>query len=135
MDLSPTLRLSGIVLDCADADTLADFYHRLLGWKKTHSGGGWAGLTAPDGLVLAFQAVPHYIPPAWPWTQGQPGQMLHLDFLAEDLDRAVDHAISCGAVLAGTQFYSSSRTMLDPAGHPFCLDTREPEVIEQHGRL
>ena len=122
MDGSP-ICISGIVLDCPDPGALAEVYHRLLLWPKTHAGGGWAGLTAPDGTVLAFQQVEHYAPPVWPWAEGRPGQMVHLDFLVRDLDRAVAHALDCGAVLAPEQYFQTSRTLLDPAGHPFCLDT------------
>lgn len=123
----PGMAISGIVLDCPDAEGLAGFYERLLGWEKTHSGGGWAGLTSPDGVVLAFQEVEGYQPPVWPWQKDAQGQMLHLDFMAEDLEQAVRHALACGAKTARTQFYETSRTMIDPAGHPFCLDTKEPE--------
>lgn len=48
--------------------------------------------------------------------------MLHLDFHVEDLESAVKHAIECGAKLADSQYFETSRTMIDPAGHPFCLD-------------
>ncbi|MFR0678133.1 VOC family protein [Dysgonomonas mossii] len=44
-----------------------------------------------------------------------------------NLEEAVQFAIQCGAKLASEQYYRTSRTMIDPAGHPFCLDTDEPE--------
>ncbi|MCD7936016.1 MAG: hypothetical protein LUG98_04080 [Tannerellaceae bacterium] len=53
--------------------------------------------------------------------------MLHLDFYVDNLEEAVRQAMSYGATLAGTQYFKTSRTMFDPAGHPFCLDTDEPE--------
>lgn len=53
--------------------------------------------------------------------------MLHLDFYVDDLEEAVRHALSLGARLAGEQYFKTSRTLIDPAGHPFCLDTDEPE--------
>ena len=31
----PSLRWTGVCLDCADAEELADFYGRLLGWEIT----------------------------------------------------------------------------------------------------
>ena len=122
----PTMRPIGLALDCENAQELADFYIRLLGWEQTHKGGeGWAGLGMPGmpggQFTLAFQEVEGYQPPVWPWQPDKPGQMLHLDFLVEDLDEAVAFALGCGATLAGEQYYDTSRTMLDPAGHPFCL--------------
>lgn len=35
----------------------------------------------------------------------------------------VEFALACGAVEAAQQFFTTSRTLLDPAGHPFCIDT------------
>lgn len=130
-EVRPSMKISGIVLDCADAAALADFYHSLLGWDKTYSGGGWAGLTSPEGVVLAFQEVEGYIAPVWPWEAGKPGQMVHFDLLVDDLEEAVRFAVSCGARIADTQFFKSSCTLFDPAGHPFCLDTHEPELPEK----
>lgn len=122
----PLLRISGIVLDCSDAEALAGFYRKLLGWKQTHSGNGWAGLESPDGAItLAFQEVENYLPPVWPWEKGKQGQMLHLDFMTEELEKAVQYALECGATLAEAQYFASSRTMFDPDGHPFCLDTKD----------
>ena len=61
------------------------------------------------------------------WQAGKQGQMLHLDFYVDNLEEAVRHALSLGARLAGEQYFKTSRTLIDPAGHPFCLDTDEPE--------
>jgi len=122
----PEIYRINVVLDCAEgqAGVLAAFYSALLGWPVTipHQN-GWAGLTAPDGHVMAFQEVPHYAPPVWPWEAGAPGQMVHLDFMVRDLPAAVDFALGLGARLAEQQFFESSRTLLDPVGHTFCLDT------------
>lgn len=94
--------LSGIVLDCADAQRLAQFYEALLGWPREDAAPGWAALSAPGGWTLAFQQVPGYTPPVWPWREGAQGQMLHLDFHVKDLQAAVRHALACGASQAGT---------------------------------
>jgi hypothetical protein len=98
-------------------------YKKLLGWEKTLAGDGWVGLTAPNGIILAFQTVEEYISPVWPEQPGKPGQMMHLDFKVEHLEQAVEYAISLGARLADEQYFDNSRTMFDPAGHTFCLDT------------
>lgn len=128
----PEIYRINTVIDCAPggAGTLAEFYSKLLGWKLTHPGAdGWAAITSPDGAVLAFQEVEEYTSPVWPWQKDAPGQMLHLDFwvAADELDSMVKYAQSLGARLAPQQYFTSSRTMLDPAGHPFCIDTDLPE--------
>ncbi len=117
-----------IVVDCADAASLAAFYSKLLGWEWTHPyANGWAAITSPTGSVMAFQEIEGYTPPVWPWEKGEQGQMFHLDFYVENLEEAVKYAVECGAEEAKVQYYRTSRTMIDPAGHPFCLDTDEQE--------
>jgi len=118
-----------LVIDCADAGVMADFYTKLLGWEWTHPrANGWSAITSTTGTVIAFQEVEEYQPPVWPWKQGEQGQMLHLDIVVDDLEQAVQYAESCGAKLADEQYFKTSRTMIDPAGHPFCIDTEEPEL-------
>jgi len=117
-----------IVLDCADAGVMAAFYSKLLSWEWTHpQANGWAAITSPTGMVMAFQEIEEYQPPVWPWQEGKQGQMLHLDLYVDNLEEAVQFAIECGAKQAEEQYFRTSRTMIDPAGHPFCLDTDEPE--------
>ena len=113
----------GIALDCKDADSLADFYVKLLGWEKTLSGGGWAGIHSPQGIILAFQTIEEYMQPVWPWKPGEQQQMAHIDFKVDDLPKAVEHAMRCGAVKAEKQYFDTSTVMIDPEGHPFCLST------------
>lgn len=103
---------------------MACFYSRLLNWEWTHpQANGWSAITSPAGMVIAFQEIEEYKPPVWPWQAGEQGQMLHLDFYVDNLEEAVHHALSLGARLAGEQYFKTSRTLIDPAGHPFCLDT------------
>lgn len=108
--------LSGIVLDCADAQRLAEFYGALLGWPREEAAPGWAALSAPGGWTLAFQQVPGYTPPVWPWREGAQGQMIHLDFHVKDLKGAVRCVLACGTRMVQTQYYQISCTLLDPAG-------------------
>ena len=78
-----------IVVDCKDAGVLAEFYSKLLGWELTHQrANGWAAITSPSGMVMAFQEIEEYQPPVWPWKEGKQGQMLHLDFYVENLEEA-----------------------------------------------
>ena len=49
---------------------------------------------------------------------------MHLDFVVDDIDVAVDKAISCGAQLeqsVATQQWGKLALMADPFGHGFCL--------------
>jgi hypothetical protein len=111
----------GFAFDCENADALADFYAELLGLPKTLSGGGWAGIHTPQGIILAFQSVENYAPPVWPWKTGEQQQQAHIDFYVEDLAAGEAHALKCGATKAPVQYYDTSTVFFDPAGHPFCL--------------
>jgi len=113
----------GVGFDCLEADVLADFYVELTGWEKEISNEEFAALRTPQGFLLVFQTVKNYVPPVWPWEDDKQQQMAHMDFLIDDLEAAVEHAIKCGAVLSEVQYYDTSRVMFDPSGHPFCLST------------
>ncbi|MEC3979964.1 VOC family protein [Amycolatopsis sp. H20-H5] len=122
MTSRPRLSLSGIVLDTPDTHTLADFYHRLLGWAVKTDEPGWAKLTAPEGGAgLSFQHEQAYVRPVWPAGPGDPRVQVHLDILVDDLDTAGAHAIAQGAALADHQPQDGVRVYFDPDGHPFCL--------------
>lgn len=113
----------GVALDAPDAQTLGRFYQRLLGWELHTDTPTWVTL-APSkdaGYNLAFQTEPKYQRPVWPAEDGKPQMSMHLDLEVDDLDTAVEHALSVGAELAEYQPQEKVRVMLDPAGHPFCL--------------
>ncbi len=94
-----------IVIDCAGAGIMADFYSKFLGWEWTHpQANGWAAITSPTGSVIAFQEVKGYEPPVWLWEPGKQGQMLHFDLLVDNLDKGVKYAIECGAKEASQHF-------------------------------
>lgn len=116
------IKLRTVVLDCPDAHSLSDFYASLLGWSKTAVEPDWVLMRDPaGGTGLSFQTEPSYMKPVWPEEKDRPQKMIHLDFLVNDLDEAVRHALACGALLAPEQFFSGVRVFFDPAGHPFCL--------------
>lgn len=122
----PTVKMGPIVMDCGvgQAEVLSSFYSRLLGWELSHPAqNGTAAITSPDGSVMAFQETDTYAPPVWPWKAGAQGQMMHFDLVVEDLKEAIAFAVECGARLADEKYFDDSRTVFDPAGHPFCLDT------------
>lgn len=118
----PPVKLSGIVLDSPDAQALAAFYQRFLGWAVEQDEPDWVKLAAPaGGAGLSFQTETAYVRPTWPSGPGDQQMMLHLDIEVEDLDAAGAHAVAAGAILADYQPQDDVRVYLDPAGHPFCL--------------
>jgi len=120
------MTVTGVVLEAPDAQELARFYVRLLGWPTHRDEPGWAMLNAPDGGAgLSFQTDEHYVRPVWPAGPGDPPMMLHLDIQVDDLAAASAYAEEVGATLATFQPQEGVRVYLDPAGHPFCLYVEE----------
>ena len=125
----PKIEIANVVLDCTDIEALSEFYIRMLGWRKDYAEDGqWLSICSPSGGVgIGFQNNPSYIPPTWPEEPNSQQQMLHIDFAVqgeEELARAVQHAISCGAAKAAMQYSDEWVVMIDPAGHPFCFVVR-----------
>jgi catechol 2,3-dioxygenase-like lactoylglutathione lyase family enzyme len=110
------------VLGAPDAQVLAGFYERLLGWERHDDEPGWVRLLPPGGGIgLSFQEEVDYVAPAWPAGPGEQQMMAHLDIAVDDLEAGVAWAEELGAVTADFQPQDHVRVMLDPAGHPFCL--------------
>ncbi len=118
------IKMRTIVIDCQDAHRASDFYAALLGWGKTVIEPDWVLMRDPNGGTgLSFQSEPDYVPPVWPEEPGLQQKMLHIDFLVDDLETAVRHAIHCGATKAPQQYLPDVTVLFDPDGHPFCLFT------------
>lgn len=112
----------GTALEAPDPGALARFYAALLDWPLVHEEPGTAVVAAPEGPVyVVFQQATDYRPPVWPPRPGEQRPMMHFDFQVGDLDAAVAEAVALGATLAEHQPQAHVRTLLDPAGHPFCL--------------
>jgi predicted enzyme related to lactoylglutathione lyase len=131
---APSIHWGGVCIDCADAEGLAKFYSRLLGWEitardtpDTRAGGsGWISMRDPaGGVALSFQAEEWYEPPVWPEERGAQAKMIHFEIAVDDLEAAVACAVAAGGRVAPHQpedrDQNQSRVMLDPAGQPFCL--------------
>jgi catechol 2,3-dioxygenase-like lactoylglutathione lyase family enzyme len=128
------MMLTATVLGAPDAQALAEFYRQLLGWEKGADEPGWVTLRPPGGGAgLSFQAEDSHVPPVWPAGPGDQQMMAHLDIEVDDLAAAGEHAIACGARLAGYQPQDDVRVYLDPAGHPFCLWTPGSVSGSQNG--
>jgi catechol 2,3-dioxygenase-like lactoylglutathione lyase family enzyme len=124
----PRMTITAVVLDSPDADELAGFYQRLLGWPRRADEPGWVALSAPDGGAgLSFQTEEAYVKPRWPAIPGDQQMMSHLDIEVDDLEKAGAYAVAAGATLAEFQPQEHVRVYLDPAGHPFCLWVIPPD--------
>ncbi|MBQ4040209.1 MAG: VOC family protein [Oscillospiraceae bacterium] len=113
-----------VVLDSANSDALSAFYANMLGWERIKPDDEWIIVYNNESRnfpLITFQQIENYERPKWPAEKGKQQQMVHLDFHVDDVDEAVKHAISCGAVLSDIQLEDAWRVMLDPAGHPFCI--------------
>ena len=121
----PNLTVTGTNIDAPDANALADFYRRLLGWTTRTEEPGWVviqpGTSEARGGTLCFQTESRYVRPVWPAGPGDQQMMMHLEIKVDDLGASVAHAVAQGATLAGFQPQELVRVCLDPAGHPFCL--------------
>jgi catechol-2,3-dioxygenase len=121
--------IGAVTIDSRNSEELSDFYQKLLGWEKMHhseDGSDFIAVYGKEGQgpLLVFQDDPDYEPPVWPSETGRQQTMVHLDLFMtwDEYDDAIRHAISCGAAPAQVQFSDKWKVMLDPAGHPFCID-------------
>lgn len=126
MDDELKIKMSAFTLDCKDPHELAEFYSVLLKWEIPYYDEEYAIVGAPgtnQGAYpgITFQRNPEYKPPVWPEEPEAQQQMAHIDFAVNDLEKAVQYAIHCGATIADKQFSDVWTVMFDPAGHPFCL--------------
>ncbi|HIT18528.1 MAG TPA: VOC family protein [Candidatus Fimivivens faecavium] len=120
--MADKIRLADVVVDCPDEEKLCAFYEGLLGWKRSELFGHPA-VVSENGVMFAFVKDDfQYEPPVWPEAPGKPQKQLHFDFLVPDVAAAVEKAESLGAKKADAQYGGDNfTTMIDPAGHPFCL--------------
>lgn len=115
------IEFGNLMVDCNDAQKLCDFYAELLGWEKCRMF-GLPAVRSEKGFVFLFAQEEDYVPPVWPEVDNRQQKQMHFDFQVPDVSVAVRQAEALGAVKAQAQFGGSDfTTMLDPAGHPFCL--------------
>jgi catechol 2,3-dioxygenase-like lactoylglutathione lyase family enzyme len=122
--------LFAITLDCPNPLRLARFYQKITGWELFASNDDFIVLAGDDNVRLDFQRVTNHQPSPWPDPAAP--RRVHLDFRVEHLDQAEAHLLNLGAVRpdfqpGGQRF----RVLLDPAGHPFCLATKEAAATPQ----
>lgn len=140
MDEELKIKMYSFTVDCKDPHALAKFYAALLKWEAMAFDEDWVCVYAPgtnQGQYpgILFQRNPEYKPPVWPEKPEAQQQMAHLDFAVNDLEKAVQYAIECGATIAEEQFSNDWRVMFDPAGHPFCLCLLKAVIESDHFAL
>lgn len=118
-------KTSVLVLDCAEAKELADFYAMLLNAEvRVGNDPDFVEVVGHRGVHLAIRRDHGYAPPSWP--RPDDSQQAHLRILVarEDLDEAEREAVGLGARPLGAkdnEGASDARLYSDPAGHPFTL--------------
>jgi hypothetical protein len=137
MDEELKIKMYSFTVDCKEPNDLAKFYAALLKWEAMPLDEEFACVYPPGSNqgsypCVLFQRNPEYKSPVWPGVSGTQQQMAHLDFAVNDLEKAVQHAIQCGATIADDQFSEDWRVMLDPAGHPFCLCQMKSIIESPH---
>lgn len=137
MDDELKIKMYSFTLDCKDPHDLAKFYAMLFKWEIAFFDEGWACICPPgtnQGAYpgILFQKNTDYIPPVWPEEPEAQQQMAHIDFAVNDLEKAVKHAIHCGAIIADKQFSDKWTVMFDPSGHPFCLCEMKSIIESDH---
>lgn len=113
-----------IVLECLDPHALSSFYAQLLNWEKGYVADDFVIIGAGSGADIGFQRNEDYLPPVWPDEPGKQQMMAHIDIAVPraQMNEWRDYAISLGARKTEFQYSNEWIVMLDPEGHPFCLD-------------
>lgn len=124
------MRLGAIALDCEDPVSLARFYGALLDAPVAFESEGFAAVRL-RGVWLTCHRVESHVAPTWP-APDVPKQA-HLDVSVDDLALGIEQALALGATRPPVDASSTFVTLLDPAGHPFCLTTNVPDPDEWTG--
>ena len=109
-------RIQEIVVDCADPESLAEFWGTLLEASWVVRDPAWATVGA-DPVLLAFQRVPE--------PKSSPKNRLHLDVAVSDAASAISRAVGLGARELGTGELDDDGdgyvVMADPEDNEFCF--------------
>jgi predicted enzyme related to lactoylglutathione lyase len=109
--------VSGVTIDCRDAQRVARFWSALLGREPGPSQDGWVylGHRGDPQPRLVFQPVP----------EPKAGKVrIHLDVTVDDVDEAIKLVTALGGRSTGERHdYDEGAVvvMADPEDHEFCL--------------
>lgn len=111
-----TLSVEMITFDCADPDTLADWWAQAVsGAVNAYVPGEFVLVERGGGPNLGFQRVP----------DPTPGKnRVHLDFHAADMEAEVARLVGLGATETGRHSFGPELNwvvLADPAGNAFCI--------------
>lgn len=120
---TPTLDLAAIIIDCAQAQPVAEFYAAAAGGDIVRADPDGVWITIGDNNII-FRQVDDYRPPTWP--AGGEQLQAHLDFYVDDLAAAQRRLEQLGARTSPHQPHGQADliVMVDPAGRPFCIGPR-----------
>ena len=114
-----TLRMTEVVIDCADRGAVVDFWQAALGYERHEVNEQYvalspAGEPQPGRPPILFQVVPE------PKTAKN---RVHLDFRAEVMADEVARLRSLGATVIAERCLGDFcwTVMADPAGNEFCV--------------
>jgi predicted enzyme related to lactoylglutathione lyase len=125
INVEKEIKLGNVMIDCSNQLELRDFYSALLEWEKCEMY-NLPAVRSSNGIVFLFCQEEDYTPPIWPEINGCQQKQMHFDFGVQDLAQMVHRAEDLGAVKSASQFGGDDFvTMIDPAGHPFCLCLEE----------
>lgn len=119
-----------VVLDCVDADALADFWSSALGFRRGSFHPPYVRLTHPDERWpnLLLQQVP----------EPKSGKnRMHLDIQTTDLHPEVERLTNLGATVLQPPHDDNgylTAILTDPQGNEFCV-IRPPDNSYDHKRL
>ena len=120
------MTLKTVILECNNIEQLIDFYSKFLDWPVVLKKNEFIRIQSPEsGMGIEAHYSEDYVTPVWPSETGKQQMMVHLDFGVNDktaLQEMCDKAVKLGAKIAETQYGNGKWiTLLDPAGHPFCI--------------
>jgi len=119
--ITAAVRLAAITFDCADPAVTGRFYAALLDLPVLWTSERTVALGHEGEPFLAFTRIDDYRPPTWP--DDEVPKQAHLELGVDDLDAAQAEIVALGARVAPLQAAPDRvRVLLDPAGHPFCIN-------------
>jgi predicted enzyme related to lactoylglutathione lyase len=119
-----------MVLDCADADALADFWAAALGYRRGPFGAPYVRLTDPGGRWpdLLLQQVPE---------RRSGKNRMHLDMQVRDADAEAGRLTALGATILHPAHDDEgflTTVLADPEGNEFCV-IRPPDGDPRLGEI
>ena len=111
-------KLSEVVIDCHDCDSLAEFWAAVLGGTLVRESPEWVALVMADGsTTVSFQHVPE---------PKVVKNRVHLDVLVSDLEQGAARCVELGATQVTDRQadpIGDFIVLLDPEGNEFCVVT------------